>query len=93
MTITKEKKSIDFTIEKYLETKNMIKQLETEVNAMKTEIILAMGNNDELVTDFHKATNKEQIKDGVDIAKLKELFPDAYSKCFKPSIFPVLRVK
>lgn len=93
MTITKEKTSIDFTIEKYLETKNMIKQLETEVNAMKAEIILAMGNNDELTTDFHKATNKEQIKDGVDIAKLKELFPDAYCKCFKPSIFPVLRVK
>lgn len=93
MIISKEKKNIDFTIEKYLETKNTVKQLESEIENLKQEIIAAMGENDELTTDYHKATNKEQIRDGVDIKKLKELFPSAYSECFKPAIFNTLRVK
>ena len=93
MVITKEKVQIDYTIEKYLETKNMIKELETQVENLKKEIVESMNGSDEIITDFHKATNKEQIKDGVDLKQLKDLFPDVYSKCFKPSIFPVLRVR
>jgi len=93
MIITKEKISIDYTIERYLETKNMIKQLEEETEKLKSEIIAAMDGNDELTTDFHKATNKEQIRDGIDLKKLKENFPSIYGECFKPSIFTTLRVK
>lgn len=93
MIITKEKTEIDFTIEKYMELKNMIKQFETQVDELKKEIICAMNEKDELITDYHKATNKEQIKDGIDLNKLKKDYPDAYANCFKPSIFPVLRVK
>lgn len=93
MIITKEKTSIDFTIEKYLETKNTIKQLEEEIEKLKIEIVAAMNGSDELTTDFHKATNKEQIRDGIDLKKLKENFPSIYSECFKPSIFTTLRVK
>lgn len=93
MIITKEKKPVDLTIEKYLETKNMIKQLEEETERLKQEIIAAMGEHDEIITDYHRATNKEQIRDGIDLKKLKELFPSAYGECFKPSIFNTLRVK
>jgi len=93
MIIAKEKISIDYTIEKYLETKNMIKQLEEETEKLKSEIIAAMDGNDELKTDYHKATNKEQIRDGIDLKKLKENFPAIYGECFKPSIFTTLRVK
>ena len=93
MIITKEKKQIDITIEQYIETKNMIKELETQIENLKKEIVASMNGSDELITDYHKATNKEQIKDGIDLKQLKELFPDVYSKCFKPSIFPVLRVR
>lgn len=93
MIITKEKQPIDFTLEKYLETKNLIKRLEEEADALKKEIVSCLDGKEELSTDFHKVTNKEQIRDGVDLKKLKELFPQAYSDCFKPSIYPVLRVK
>jgi predicted phage-related endonuclease len=89
----KEKAAIDSTIEKYLEIKNTIKQLEEENEQLKIEIIQAMNGKEELVTDFHKITNKEQIRDGIDLKKLKENFPSIYSECFKPSIYNTLRVK
>lgn len=93
MIMNKGKVTIDSTIEKYLEIKNTIKQLEEENERLKIEIVQAMNGKEELVTDFHKVTNKEQIRDGIDLKKLKENFPSIYGECFKPSIFTTLRVK
>lgn len=93
MIIVKEKTEFDILVEKYLEKKNLEKTIKEEVESMKKEIVSSMHGEESITTDYHKVTNKEQIKDGVDLQMLKELFPEAYKKCFKPSIFPVLRAK
>lgn len=91
--IKKEKTDFDIKVEAYIEEKHNLKTLESKVNALKADIISDMAGQEEVITDYHKVTNKEQIRDGVDLAKLKKEFPEAYSACFNPSIFPVLRAK
>ena len=93
MNIKAEKTSLDIMAEKYIEKKNLIKKLEEELDAMKADIIPLMEGKDNISTYFHKITNKEQIRDGINLQKLKEDYPDAYSNCFKPSIFTKFIVK
>lgn len=93
MIIIKEKTEFDILVEQYIEKKNLKKATEEEIESMGKEIVLSMHGQESITTDYHKVTNKEQIRDGVDLQKLKEQYPEAYKACFKPSIFTVLRAK
>lgn len=93
MIIVKEKTEFDILVEKYIEKKNLKKATEEEIESMGKEIVSSMHGQEIVTTDYHRVTNKEQIRDGVDLQKLKEEYPEAYSACFKPSIFTVLRAK
>ena len=93
MDIIKEKTEFDYKVEEYLEAKHNENFYEKRVKELKAEIVSMMNDLEEMETDYHKVTNKEQIKDGIDLEKLRKEFPEAYKACFKPSIFPVLRAK
>lgn len=93
MEIIKAKTDFDYKVEEYIEAKHNKKFYEEKEKELKTVIVSMMNDMDTVITDYHKVTNKEQIKDGVDLEKLRKEYPEAYKACFKPSIFPVLRAK
>ena len=93
MDIIKEKTEFDYKVEEYIEAKHNKAYYEKMEKELKAEVVALMNDMEEVITDFHKVTNKEQIKDGVDLEKLRKEYPEAYKACFKPSIFPVLRAK
>lgn len=93
MIIEKVKTDFDVIVERYIELKNEESTLKEQVEATKKDIVSRMNGQEKVVTDYHTVTNKEQIRDGIDLNKLKALYPEAYNACFKPSIYPVLRTK
>lgn len=70
-------------IEEYMYLENQIKELEKKANAIKQNLQLELGENEEANTDFFKITWKPQTRATLNTQKLKEEMPEVYEKYIK----------
>ena len=77
----------------YKAKKNMIDQLEKELESLKNEIVEYMNGQEEITVGQYKATNKDCTRNGIDEKQLKEKYPVIAEEMKKTTVYKRFSVK
>ncbi|WP_174351849.1 lambda-exonuclease family protein [Paenibacillus sp. JMULE4] len=80
-------------IEKYLEKKQQIKDLEEEFSEVENLIKAILGNHEIGICGNYRVKWENRSRTGVDGKLLKERYPDIYQECLKFTKFRQLSIK
>ncbi|MCH5199288.1 MAG: YqaJ viral recombinase family protein [Oscillospiraceae bacterium] len=77
---------------KLMEIKGKIKQLKTDEERLKQQLILAMDGNTKGITETCEFSNKTYERASVNSKKLKDLYPEIYKEVCKTSTVQVFNI-
>lgn len=82
----------DDLMQKYKHLKELADDINNQLDAVKNEVKIVLGDNSHGACNGYKVTWKSQNKTTVDSKKLKKEYPDIYEKTVKTSSSRVLRI-